>query len=333
MASDKNPIIHFIKKNYVLILLVFILVVAIFLRLYKIEDYMTFLGDEGRDVIIVREILHGNLTLLGPRTSAADFYTGPIYYYMMAPFLLLANYNPVGPAIMIALLGIATVFLIFKFGKVWFGEKAALVAASLYAVSPIVIAYSRSSWNPNPMPFFSLVILYLLYVGVKKPSVKLFLLIGFLYGIAFQLHYIEIIIGVVMAFFVLIGNIIHDKKNIFSKLVKQYLSLLVGFIFGLSPFLAFEVRHGFPNTRTVISFITHGDPKATDLTDTGFMTIVSDVFLRLYGRLILFFPPPEKLEVMNRDLVAVADKTPLAASVYTPLIKNSRFMRLRDTTA
>ena len=33
---------------------------------------------------------------------------------------------------------------------------AGLVAALLYAISPTVIIYSRSSWNPNIMPFFAL---------------------------------------------------------------------------------------------------------------------------------------------------------------------------------
>jgi len=80
----------------VLLIVLYLLLPAIF-RFYRIDAFMTFLGDEGRDVIVVRDILHGHFTFLGPRASAADFYTGPIYYYMMAPFLLLAGYNPVGP--------------------------------------------------------------------------------------------------------------------------------------------------------------------------------------------------------------------------------------------
>ncbi|HVZ67125.1 MAG TPA: glycosyltransferase family 39 protein [Patescibacteria group bacterium] len=306
MVSDKNKFINFIKKNYVVIILALILVFATFLRLYKIEDYMTFLGDEGRDVLIVRDILHGHLTFLGPRTSAADFYTGPIYYYMMAPFLFLANYNPVGPAIMIALLGIATVYLVFRFGREWFGTTAALVAAGLYTISPLVIAYSRSSWNPNPMPFFTLIILYLLYKAVNaKPNIKTFLLIGVLYGIAFQLHYIEIIVGVVMFFFILFGNILISKKDIVSKLIKEYISIFIGFLIGLSPFLAFELRHGFPNTKTVIAFMLKGDPKATDITTASFPQIVWDVFTRLFGRLVLFLPPLEKLELLNKNTVII----------------------------
>ena len=54
-----------------------ILAIAAFMRLYKIQDYMTFLGDEGRDVLVVYNILHGHLTLLGPTSSVGGFFFGP----------------------------------------------------------------------------------------------------------------------------------------------------------------------------------------------------------------------------------------------------------------
>ena len=38
-------------------LLMLILLIGAFLRLYRIGEYMTFLGDEGRDGIVVRRLL------------------------------------------------------------------------------------------------------------------------------------------------------------------------------------------------------------------------------------------------------------------------------------
>ena len=64
-----------------------ILLLALYLRLYHISEYLTFLGDEGRDVLVVKHILGGDLTLLGPTASVGGFFLGPIYYYFMAPFL------------------------------------------------------------------------------------------------------------------------------------------------------------------------------------------------------------------------------------------------------
>src|SRR3989344_4545860 len=128
-------------------ILLLILVVGAFFRLYRIGEYMTFLGDEGRDAILVRRLLvHGDPILIGPGTSIGNMYLGPLYYYLMAPALLLAAFNPVGPAVEIAVLGVVTVFLIWHIAREWFGSVAGVVASVLYPISPTVIIYSRSSW-------------------------------------------------------------------------------------------------------------------------------------------------------------------------------------------
>src|SRR5438105_6939671 len=116
-------------KNKSTILLFFILVLAAFLRLYRIGDYMTFLGDEGRDVLVVYNILHGHFTLLGPTSSVGGFFLGPVYYYFMVPFLYLFNYNPVGPAVMVGLFGILTVWFVYKIGKEFFSIEVGLISA------------------------------------------------------------------------------------------------------------------------------------------------------------------------------------------------------------
>ncbi|HUQ85147.1 MAG TPA: glycosyltransferase family 39 protein [Candidatus Limnocylindrales bacterium] len=294
----------FTKKKISNILLAIILLFAAFLRLYKISDYMTFLGDEGRDVLVVKDILAGNLTFLGPRSSAGDFYTGPIYYYMMAPFLYLSNLDPVGPAVMIALLGIATVFMVFYVGKKVFNSTVGVIAAALYAVSPLVIIYSRSSWNPNPMPFFTLLILYLLYQAVQNKSWKYFLTVGFLYGIALQLHYIELFVGIIIISFILFSYYFLKRKEV-SLLIKQYAFTFVGFVLGLSPFLAFEIHHGFPNTRTVVNLILHGSPGATDITNKSFIEIVLDVFFRVFARTIWYFPSPDRVPFFDKNILVL----------------------------
>ena len=103
--------INFIKRNKLeAILLVLILSLALFLRLYRISEFMTFLGDEGRDVRVVRDLItKGNLVFIGPMTSIGNMYLGPLYYYLIAPALFLSNLSPVGPAVMVALLSVLTV--------------------------------------------------------------------------------------------------------------------------------------------------------------------------------------------------------------------------------
>lgn len=276
------------------LLISLIVILAAFLRLYRIGDYMTFLGDEGRDVLIAKGILEGHFTLLGPRASAADFFTGPIYYYFMAPFLWLFHLDPVGPAVGIALLGIATVYLTYKVGKYFFGATAGLLAASLYAVSPLVISYSRSSWNPNPMPFFSLLILFFLYRAIVGRSWKALFFTGLFFGIAMQLHYIEIFLGITIFLFIAISTFKLECKDRIKSMVIRDGEFLLGFLLGFSPFLAFEVRHGFPNTKTVLNFILHQELYIKEIVHSSPLQIIMDVFFRLFARLLTNYPPVEQ---------------------------------------
>lgn len=286
-------------KEYSLVLI--ILVAAAFLRFYRISESMTFLGDEGRDVIIAKHILEGKFTLLGPRASAGDFFLGPIYYYLISPFLWLTKLDPVGPAIMVAIFGVMTVFLVYYVGKKIFDVKTGLFAASLYAVSPVIIAYSRSSWNPNPVPFFSILSLYLLYLGVKKNSLKLFFIVGVLLGITIQLHYLAVFLGVIVFVFVIFGSRYVEKRFDFSGLTKKYLAIFLGFLLGLSPFLAFELKHGFPNMRTIIGFIFSNSLHPES--NKPLSSIASDVLFRVFARLITRFPPPEQVSTeLHLDL-------------------------------
>ena len=50
------------------------------------------------------------------------------------------------------------------------GEKAALIGASLMAVSATVVHGSRFSWNPNPAPLVSLVMIYFILKALRKSS-------------------------------------------------------------------------------------------------------------------------------------------------------------------
>ena len=291
LKVPKNGWIAFLKAQLLSInslMVIAILILASFMRLYKISDYLTFLGDEGRDVLVVRHMLQGDLTLLGPRASAGDFFLGPIYYYFMAPFLLLSNYDPVGPAVMVALAGVLTTFLVYFISKEVFSQKAGLIASVLFAVSPLVLAYSRSSWNPNLMPLITLLMLYVLYHAVKSNSRKLFLTVGLLYGIAMQLHYIEVFVAPVLFIFVFISQYVLAEKQKIRTAISGYVNMFLGFLIGWSPFLAFEFLHGFPNLKSIAAFIL----QSSDVNRLGnsFSGVIAETFMKFFGRVLYRYP-------------------------------------------
>lgn len=285
----------FFRSHGGLLALLGILILAAYMRLWRIADYLTFLGDEGRDVLVVkRMIVDGKLTLLGPTASVGGFFMGPVYYYFMAPFLWLWRLNPVGPAIGVALVGILTVYLVYLLGKRIGGSAySGIVAALFYALSPVVIRFSRSSWNPNVVPFFSTSLILLLLDVIKKPSSWKFFLIGLILGIGVQMHYVFLFLYPL----VFIWFVWHKELR---TLVSGYLRILVGCLVGLSPMILFELRHEFSNTRGIISFITTG--KDTGFEILRFFPTAASVYERLFARLLFRLPDELQLAQLPQQI-------------------------------
>lgn len=238
----------FFSKSVIVLFL--ILLVATFLRLYRIRDYIVFLGDEGRDALVWHDMTEkGEFTFLGPTASVGGFYLGPIYYYMALPFYFIFR-DPVGPAIFVALLGVATVWLVYFVTRNWFGKTSGLFASGIYAVASLIVRYSRASWNPNPVPFFSLLGVYLAATGIKDKKWWKLIGAGICLGVLWQLHYLTLIMTPVLLL------IVTKKNKQFTQLLTPYFLLLFGWVIGFFPFLAFEIYHNFPNARTVLEFVT-----------------------------------------------------------------------------
>lgn len=293
-----KPIYPLLIRNFSIIA---ILLMAAYLRLYKISEYMTFLGDEGRDVLVVMHmIVNHKFTLLGPTASVGGFFLGPVYYYFMLPFLWLWRLDPTGPAVMVALFGIATVFIVYKAGKDMFDTWVGIIAASLYAVSPVVISYSRSSWNPNLVPFFSISLIYLLWRTVVKDKKTDLFWIGIILGVGIQLHYLFIFLYLVTV----IWMVLYCRSRSYFR---YYLFGLVGFVIGYSPFLAFELRHGFPNTNSIIRFVSSG--KDTGYNTAQFINNLVDVPFRLFGRLVFRLPTQDTWSSYGKEIFVLVSMT------------------------
>ena len=280
--------INWIKKNKVEVcLVVFITTLALFLRLYRIDEFLTFLGDEGRDVRIVRDLItKGNLVFIGPQTSIGNMYLGPLYYYMMAPSLFLSRLNPVGPAVMVALLGTITVFLTYYFGKRWFGLWAGIVSAFLYAISPVAIIYSRSSWNPNPMPLFALLSIWGIYKVYKENKFVWLPILGLTFASALQMHYLGLLLAPTLLLFWFIKFMKIRSQHIE---VKRFLILSAAAIFiflvMMSPLALFDLKHQGMNLNAFKAFFSDRqttvnlNPARSDRFLPTISTTISDLVL------------------------------------------------------
>lgn len=236
--------------------------IAAFLRLYRLEEFTTFLSDQGRDAIIVRDIATlTHFTAIGAPSSIGQIFLGPFYYYLVAPFLLLFNFNPVGMAFGVAFFTILGLILFYTGIKKEASYLTAIYFAILATFSFVNIELSRFSWNPNLLPVFCFATLYLYYMYIEKKTIVYSLLFGSFLSLAIQLHHLAVFLILPIGF-ISLQTILTDKGRV--KFMRNLFFSIIGFIVFISPLFIFDIRHGFINTRNFITLfskeqvISHG---------------------------------------------------------------------------
>lgn len=237
------------------IILLILVLLAGFLRLYRFEDFMEFLGDQGRDARIAKQILvDRDFTLLGPPTSVGNMYLGPLYYYLMVPFLALTYPSPTGPAYAIAVLGILTVLGMYLLGRRMVGEWPALFAAVAYATAPQVVKLSRFSWQPNIAPFFGLLLLWSLWKGMRGDTWHWFWALIWI-AILIQAHYVALLAGLSCVIAGLYWLYKSRWKGLIASIVPITFGILV-LIMSFFPLVLFDLRHNGQISRGFEEFFT-----------------------------------------------------------------------------
>lgn len=218
------------------IFLFLIIIISIFLRFFRVEELAKFNYDEARDSIIERKmIIDKKITLLGPETKIGDrtIYFGPLHYYLMVPALKIAGYNPLGPYLWTATLGIITTIFIYILTR-------NLFSTAFYAVFPIAVIFNRWAWNPNTIPLFAAICLFFL---VRKK----YFFSGIFLGLTIQLHITAAALFFGFIYFLSIQKQISNGK-IWTK-------ILLGTTIGLLPLIAFDLRHDFLYLRSFLALV------------------------------------------------------------------------------
>lgn len=243
--------------------LMVLIVVGGFLRLYNLRDGLQFQGDQGRDALIVSRIFtERDLVFIGPVTSVGNMYLGPLYYYFMLPFLWLGYPSPVGPAVAVAVLSIITLWLMYRWGQKLVGKRAAFMAAFLMTFSHTIIGFARFSWNPNPAPLISLIMMYLTFLAWKKDA-RYWAGVALSFAILLQLHYLTLLAAGGAGLIWLVSwwenwqNRVHSLK--FKRQLKYSLIGLVIIILSFTPLILFDSKHGWLNVTAFKKLIMHED--------------------------------------------------------------------------
>lgn len=244
------------KKHYLIIATIFILT-ASFLRLYNLGGFITFLGDQGRDASIVRNIItFKHFPAIGAPSSVGQIYLGPFYYYLIAPWLLIFNFNPVGLGYGVAIMSILGLIAAYIIIRKECSEIISLMFLAVITFSFTLVNLSRFSWNPNLLPIFSFMTLYFFHLWVTQRRLLYAAIFGSLIALTVQLHHLALLLFgpiILMYFYHLYRS--WEKKDLLIQLIPA----IGAFIFFSSPLIVFDLRHDFLNTKSFLKLFSSGN--------------------------------------------------------------------------
>jgi len=214
---------------------------------------VTFLGDQGRDAIIIKRIITGeHFPAIGAPTSVGQVYLGPFYYYFIAPWLLLFKFQPIGLAFGVAVYSSFYLLVNYFIVKELFNKRISLISTLFLSFSSVLIDFSRFSWNPNLLPLFVLLTIYFAIKSLQTNKWHYFFLLGAFLSFSIQLHY--------LALFLIPAIGIIFLSSLYKKSVKQLISQfhnflisVLSFIIFSSPLIIFDLRHNFLNSKLFLA--------------------------------------------------------------------------------
>jgi len=271
--------LKFLGKDKFCYLLLFLIVLsAIFLRFYQLGERFGFDWDQERDAFVAWDIIRNHhLVFLGPKVGPSDFFLGPFYNYLTLPFYFFFRMNPIGAAFGASLIGVLTVVVIFFVARSAFSVKVAIIASSFWTFSVFLVSSDRTAWNVNPFSLFLLIFLYLL-LKFKDGKQFYLVILGGVFGLLIQLHFSAVfLLPIFLIFFLIFKPKLKFKYSTFAILTFLLVNL---------PFILFEIKNGFLNSKIIISFLLTSPPNPNSLSYLDNFTRAWKIFLEFSTNLI-----------------------------------------------
>ncbi len=231
------------------IFLSLILLLAFFVRVYRIDQLLGFWYDQGRDALVIWDLIRNHkFFLIGPTTGIEGIFRGPWYYWLITPFYWLGNGSPVYPSIFLSFTTIVSLLLSYKLGVKVGGKASGYLAAIIGGFSSYIVMSSR--WLSNPTPMFLISILFLYSLFMILDGKKLWWIVtSFCLGMAMQFGSAT----EVFYFPAILIFIIWQRKNLPNwKII--FISILV-FVTTLVPQVLFDIKHEGILRNNIFKFI------------------------------------------------------------------------------
>ena len=236
----KKDTVKEIKKHPVIYACLFVvLLLSLFLRVYRTEALLGFYYDQGRDAMVIWRLWQDHkFFMIGPVTGLAGIFLGPFYYYLIAPFYLLSGGDPVIPAVFLAILSTIAIYVVYVLGKEFEDRITGLIAAVIAGFSYYIVLASRWLSNPTSILLTSVLLLLSMWKIVKGESKRWWIVIALLIGLSLHFEAASAVFYLPM----ILVFALWQRKNFPN--IKILLISAIVLLGTFLPQIIFNLRHG-----------------------------------------------------------------------------------------
>ncbi len=264
------------KDTLFLLVLVGIIVFSIFLRFYRFDTRWGLAHDQASFAIGARYALETHqLPAFGPFSSAGPFQTGGIWYWLVMVGTALFPPAVVSPWVFLTILSASVTPLLMLIAwkmipNRWFSASVGLLAAT----SPFGVLQATNLTNQTPLPFFAtLAIFFQLLYWQRSKMVYLFLT-SMAVGVGSATHAQGFALLPVVAITFLVGM---------QFTLPAAIAAVAGFLIPwVSVFIA-EARHGFFNTKSMLTYMFGKDKVPFELLGRRWLTFATQTTPRIWS--------------------------------------------------
>lgn len=222
-----------------------ILAIGVFSRFWNLNEFFTFNFDEEYQALMAWEqVKNFHPVWIGVSASNISYYLGPGITYLNA-LLFYVNKDPVILGLFGSFFGIVTAVSLFYVVKQLFSKNTALFAFAFYIGSTFINYFDRRFWNPTPIIFISI---WMVYSLMKAKENTRWLILSFVL-IAAALH---IHLSLLAFWPIIIAVIWLNRKKI--KLL-TWTAMMGSFFLVTLPLFIFDLNHNFDNMLMPLRFL------------------------------------------------------------------------------
>lgn len=282
----------FLRADKFILFLIFTIAVSLFLRVFRLNQTMSFIGDQGWFYLSARDmVLTGKIPLVGITSSHIWLHQGPLWTYILGVIFLLANFNPLAPAYFTVFFGVISTLFIYKVGSELFSKQLGLLSGLLYATSPLIIFYDRMPYHTTLIPLFSLLFILFIFKWLKG-RVLFFPLIILVLSILYNFELATTSLWAIPIVFIIYGIYKNKAFAVNLKDPKIILISIFSFAVPMIPILIYDFNHGFPQTFKFIVWIFYkflrliGFPSINLIPAQSSYPEIINFFLKFYKKII-----------------------------------------------